>query len=225
MALKFNSRIRDLQDYLNLLLINRKIANDGRLGRETLRAFMEVFKVNEIQTIHAFANMHHESGEFTILTESLYYTTVSQLMKIFGKPRHSAAITLAEAPSYLRNEYKLAERVYGIQNKKLSAELGNKFVGDGYKFRGRWALQCTGRADFERYGKQLGLNLVDDPDKYNKEAYFLTALAELEYKKTWLLMKDLEPETIKKVRIRINGGTNGLKEVEELIIFYQKLIK
>ena len=42
--------------------------------------------------------------------------------------------------------------------------LGNLQVGDGPKFIGRGVLQLTGRANYELYGKKLGIDLANKPE-------------------------------------------------------------
>lgn len=51
--------------------------------------------------------------------------------------------------------------MYGARN-----DLGNRGVhtGDGYRYRGRGALQVTGRDNYQRVGKIIGVDLVNDPD-------------------------------------------------------------
>lgn len=44
------------------------------------------------------------------------------------------------------------------------SDLGNIVKGDGYRFRGRGFVQLTGRANFARAGKELGVDLVGRPD-------------------------------------------------------------
>lgn len=47
---------------------------------------------------------------------------------------------------------------------KIGKALGNVSPGDGYKFRGRGYVQLTGRANYIKVSKVLGLDMVKDPD-------------------------------------------------------------
>lgn len=42
-------------------------------------------------------------------------------------------------------------------------DLGNVVAGDGVKFKGRGIFQCTGRDNYSRYGKRLGIDLLKEP--------------------------------------------------------------
>lgn len=43
-------------------------------------------------------------------------------------------------------------------------DLGNVVAGDGKRFKGRGIFQCTGRDNYKRYGKRLGLDLLKEPE-------------------------------------------------------------
>lgn len=47
---------------------------------------------------------------------------------------------------------------------KIGKALGNTLPGDGFRYRGRGHVQLTGRANYVKAGKKLGVDLAGDPD-------------------------------------------------------------
>lgn len=43
-------------------------------------------------------------------------------------------------------------------------DLGNTQTGDGYRFRGRGYVQCTGRRNYADWSKRLGVDLITNPE-------------------------------------------------------------
>lgn len=156
------------------------------------------------------AQILHESGGFSILRESLHYTTEARLLEIFGEEKHSAGITREEAPGLLRNSQALAERVYGLGNPKKAAELLNTQPGDGYRYRGAGPLQMTGRGAFQQFGEILGVDLVSCPELAVSPKFCLS-IAAAEW--TRLGCNNLaDVGDFKLITKKINGGLNGFKD-------------
>jgi predicted chitinase/peptidoglycan hydrolase-like protein with peptidoglycan-binding domain len=131
-----------LQEYVSAL------ANEGQ-------AELVSFHIgdNPMRLCHFMAQIGHECGGFTIKRETLNYTTTARLRAVWP----SRFPDDASARPYLRNEEKLAEKVYG-------GRLGNVEKGDGFRYRGRGFVQITGRESYREMGSKLQLPLEDNPD-------------------------------------------------------------
>lgn len=99
---------------------------------------------------------HETGGTFKTKEESLNYSAAALRAK-FSRAR----ISLADADRYGRtdkhkaNQSAIANLIYG--GAWGLANLGNKLVGDGWRFIGRGLVQITGRKNYEYFG------LADNP--------------------------------------------------------------
>jgi len=159
------------------------------------------------------ANVSHENGAGTIIRESGNYRA-DRIVEIFGSPHSSADVTPREAQALAHKPQALFERVYNLPHSpKLAKELGNHLPGDGYKFRGAGDLQNTGRAIFAWLAKVMNRpELAENPDLLaDPELSFRCAVAEFKAKGCIPLAR--KRQTVA-VRRKINGGKNGLSEVQ-----------
>jgi putative chitinase len=90
--------------------------------------------VSDEQLAHILGQCHHESGGFTADVENLNYGAKG-LMGIFKKYFPTEAL----AKAYERQPEKIANRVYASRMGN-----GDEKSGEGWKYRGRGALQLTG---------------------------------------------------------------------------------
>jgi putative chitinase len=99
-------------------------------------------------------------------------------------------------------------------------DLGNTQPGDGKRFKGRGPIQLTGRANYQKYGQLLGLDLVNDPTiAATKEVGFRIAG---QYWKLNGLNELADQQQFKAITKRINGGYNGL---DDRIKYYDRAKK
>lgn len=77
---------------------------------------------------------------------------------------HETAHTMQPVDEYGSAAYFL--RMYDINGSRpaVAKRLGNLTPGDGIKYHGRGYPQTTGRANYEKAGKKLGLDLVGNPE-------------------------------------------------------------
>jgi putative chitinase len=192
------------------------VAADGAFGPGTLKAAMGLLKLTPVRAAHFFAQTAHETGGFKAFSENLNYSAQG-LQGIFGKYFPG---TLEE--SYARNPEKIANRVYADRMGN-----GNEASGDGWKYRGRGALQLTGKANYEAFAKYLGKpEIVTNPDLVATTYAFESALFFFDKNKLWdICDKGVSKETILALTKRINGGTHGLADREEKTFKYYGYVK
>lgn len=171
-----------------------------------LIAGMIEFRItNELRIAAYLSQLAQESAELTRWEENLNYTA-KRLTQVW--PKRFPSITAAEP--YARNPQKLANRVY---NGRMGNQSGSN---DGWNFRGRMPMQATGREMYELLTEILGVDLVSNPDACLEPAIAFRASAAIfaQVKSCNHLADGLitNPNNLKLITLRINGGTHGLKE-------------
>lgn len=96
-----------------------------------------------------------ETGSFNPVEENLNYSP-ERLMEVFPQKFQN----LAHATQVVKaGPEAIGNVIYG-------GRMGNK-EDEGYKYRGRGFIQLTGRDNYERLGKLIGEDLVNNPDLAN----------------------------------------------------------
>ena len=112
---------------------------------------MQKYEINTpLRIAHFLAQIDHESSGLMRMTESLNYS-VEALMATFSRSRISEqqCRMFGRTPTQKANQKAIANTIYGGEWGKLN--LGNVYPNDGWKYRGRGALMCTGRANYRAY--------------------------------------------------------------------------
>lgn len=164
-------------------------------------ADLEAAGINSpLRLAHFLAQAFHETGDLTILTESMNYSADRMTQVWPGR-----FPTIAAASPYAHNPKALAERTYG-------GRMGNgpEGSGDGFAYIGRGMIQCTGKESYAEFGRKLGIDLVGNPDLAASPEWTLKiALAE------WVQKgcnAKADKNDIYGVSVAINGGTVGLSD-------------
>jgi putative chitinase len=192
------------------------IAADGAFGPGTMKAAMAYYKMTPERAAHFFAQTAHESGGFKAFSENLNYSAQG-LQGIFGKYFPG---NLEE--SYARKPEKIANRVYASRMGN-----GDEASGDGWKFRGRGALQLTGKSNYQAFSDYLkNPEIMETPDLVATEYAFESAIFFFDKNSLWSICdKGVTKDTILALTKRINGGTHGLADREEKSFKYYTYVK
>lgn len=143
----------------------------------------------------------HESAMLSRLEENLNYLSAARICAVW--PTRFKDISDAEV--FVANPRGLANRVYG-------GRMGNHAPNDGWRYRGRGLIMCTGWLNYDSVGRRLGLDLIADPELLATPAVALRASI------AWWEgnIPDNVMGNVRRVTQRVNGGTVGLEHREKL---------
>ena len=169
-----------------------------------------------LRLAHFLSQTSHETGGFKAFSENLNYGSKG-LLTIFGKYFK----TIEKAKAYERKPEKIANLVYGNR-------MGNgpESSGDGWKHRGRGALQTTGKLNYQDFANFMGMpEIMSNPDLVATK--YAMASAGFFFKKNnlWTICdQGSSDDVIKKLTKRINGGQNGILDRIAHFKEYYKLL-
>ncbi|WEV90004.1 hypothetical protein [Pseudomonas phage PotUPM1] len=175
--------------------INRAAARYDITSRVRLAAFL--------------AQAGHESAELTLLVENLNYGAA-------GLANTWPARFALEPAARPRQPNGLAQRLErqpeAIANCVYADRMGNgpAASGDGWRYRGRGLFQITGRAQYQRCGRALGLPLVEQPELLERPEH--AALSAAWFWENNALNALADAGRFDDITQRINGGQNGRAE-------------
>ena len=170
---------------------------DGVIGRSTLIALFKKLGANQsrAEELALAANVHFK--DYAILFNELRFAHfIAQLAHESGNFRYMEEIASGSA----------------YEGRK---DLGNVLVGDGVRYKGRGPIQLTGRANYQKYGRALGIDFESHPD-----VVAIPSIGLLVACKFWTnngLNELADRDDILAITRRINGGTNGLDDRKAIL--------
>jgi putative chitinase len=140
--------------YINKQQLGNIFKNNKNLDQlvDVLNKFFSKYEVNTKERIACFlGQVGHESDEMRVFKENLNYSA-SGLRLVFPKYFPTDAL----ANQYQRKPEAIANRVY-------ASRMGNgpEASGDGFKYRGRGAIQLTGKNNYSLFSQYIGKTLPE----------------------------------------------------------------
>ncbi len=216
LVLKATTESASTATELNATIEGDQLVNKDKLARvmpkakaadldkylEAINEGLTKYSINTpLRIAHFVAQVAHESGSFKYSSENLNYGAKG-LRSTFGK--YFKTDELAE--EYARQKEKIANRVYGNRMGN-----GDENSGDGWRFRGRGLIQLTGKENYQKCAKDIGIDIDRQPDKLAtdpKAAVFAAAW----FWNSRRLNNYADKDDVLTITKRINGGTHGLDD-------------
>lgn len=174
------------------LQTNLGVPADGDIGRGTLTALFAAMgaKTALAAELGLAANVHFRT--YGILDTDL------RLAHFMGQCAH-------ESGGFIYMEEIASGQAY-----EGRADLGNTQPGDGKRYKGRGPIQLTGRANYRRVGRLIGIDLEAHPDIVSCPSIGL--LVGCVFWSDAGLNALADADDINRITRKINGGTNGLQD-------------
>lgn len=168
------------------------VHDDGIIGRGTLTAVFRKLGASQsrAEELALAANIHFRT--YGILDNSL------RLIHFLAQLAHESG------------NFKYIEEIASGAAYEGRKDLGNVIAGDGKRFKGRGPIQLTGRANYRKYGQQLGIDFENNP-----AIVAIPSVGLLVACKFWVVngLNELaDKDDVLTITKRINGGTNGLAD-------------
>jgi len=184
-------------------------------GPGTLRAAMGFYKMTPNRAAHFFGQTAHETGNFKVFSENLNYS-VDGLLRTFPKYFNKTNVG-----AYARKPEMIANRAYASRMGN-----GDEKSGDGWKYRGRGALQLTGKDNYRAFAQFMNRpEILENPDLVATEYAFDSAIFFFEKNKLWSICdKGINDASMLELTRKINGGTHGLDDRKDRTKRYAEML-
>ena len=168
------------------------VADDGIIGRGTLSAVFRKLGASQsrAEELGLAANVYFRT--YGILENSL------RLIHFLAQLAHESG------------NFRYMEEIASGAAYEGRKDLGNTQAGDGKRFKGRGPIQLTGRANYRKYGQQLGIDFENNP-----EIVAIPSVGLLVACKFWSdngLNTLADQDDLRAITRRINGGYNGFED-------------
>lgn len=200
------------------LLVAAKVKDPGKWLEAVVEACTR-FQINTPKRIAAFlAQTAHESAGYTMLEENLNYS--ADTMAVVWPNRFAEMgpdkKPIKENGKNKPNKFALAlhRKPEMIANVVYSNRMGNGTIesGEGWLYKGRGLKQLTGKDNYTRCGKSLGIDLVEKPELLLTPQY--AALSAGWFWDSNRLGDFADRDDFVGMTKKINGGTIGLADRE-----------
>lgn len=164
------------------------------------------------QIAEMLALCRYETGDFKRTAENMKYTNPQRMVELFRK-----VTSVAQAEQLIKaGPVAIANHVYG-------GWLGNTAPNDGWLYRGRGYVQLTGKDNYTKAAKDIGVDIVSNPRLVSDDPKVAAKVA------TWFFKNSRQLQSIKttgnfsEAARGLNGG-KALPGMERRFSYYQQYL-
>lgn len=167
--------------------------------------------ITGIELAAFLAQCHHESMDFTTTRERGQPSYFKQYEPIYRKDRKTGQLIIDPKTKKPKHFNPVAD------------DLGNDYRGDGIRYKGRGYIQLTGRDNYRRVGRALGLPLEEQPELVERPD--IAAKVSVYYWKQRTRSEVNNFNDVVAVTKTINPGLRGLADRKQTFADYKEFYK
>ena len=119
-------------------------------------------------------------------------------------------------------ELRYSEEIASGKAYEGRTDLGNTYIGDGVRFKGRGLIQLTGRTNYTNYKNFCGFDVVKQPELLCKPVGAIRSSMWFWQRKGLNELADRDEFTL--ITKKINGGTNGIEDRRKYLARAKKVL-
>jgi predicted chitinase len=192
---------------------DNKLQATGTATPETVEAVNKAVAANPNKTKLERAKPEEFKGKISVSAlgdkdSRAVLTKEAQSQGIKGK---ELAAFLAQC-SHESGGFRYLSEIWGptAAQRSYDGRMGNNQPGDGYRYRGRGYIQLTGKNNYSQAGRDLGLDLVKNPDQAATPD--IGAQTSVWFWKTNVQPRVSNWDDVNTITKIVNGGYNGLED-------------
>ncbi len=209
-----------------------EIIIDGIVGNQTIGAFNEFKKKHQLTHPNEIGELTlkyliENANKQLITSEQLakiYPYTSSSIIKQFVTPINQTCqkFNITNPPRISAFVAQLGHESGGLQFMEELAsgrayefrkDLGNIYKGDGVRFKGRGAIQITGRYNYTQISQYLRQDFISNPHLLAQIPYAILSAGWYWYSRNLNPIADKNTlDSFRLITRKINGGFNGLED-------------
>lgn len=185
-------------DQIKVWQRNLGVADDGLVGRNTLRAWFARFGADVSRSLELALSANTHFRTYGILDAPL------RMAHFMAQVAHESG------------GFRYMEEIASGQAYEGRKDLGNVNTGDGKRYKGRGPIQLTGRANYRLFGRALGIDFEEHPEIVAYPSVGL--MAGCHFWQMRGLNELADADDVVAITKRVNGGTNGLAERKAYLV-------
>ena len=186
----------------------------ANIAPDTLKQFEAMWRSLEPELLSA-SQLHGICPDVTIEMLNPYAIALNKSFVKFGM---TSKIRIAHFIAQVAHEsdgFNTTEEYASGEEYEGRTDLGNTDVGDGLRYKGSGLIELTGRYNYEKCGKALGVDLIANPQLLRELP--LCVDSAFWFWNTNELNQYADADDIETITRIINGGLNGFESRQEYL--------